>query len=100
MDVVCPPISIDCPDNVFEEDSDLIFRAHVVTNSSKWKYRWEVGWVRGFRKGRIKSRDIHSIVISALGPARRGLTVTYTVLSLPKACPNQASCTTKVASLK
>lgn len=100
VDVVCPTISIECPEDVFEKDSDLIFKAHVGANSLKWKYRWEVGWVPGFRKGRIKARYMHSIVISAKGPARRGLTVTYSIIGLPKRCPNQASCTTIIASPK
>jgi len=88
----CPTISVDCPDNVFDENSDLHFYANVLPNV---KYHWSIGWVRGFRKGRIKSgQGTPALVVSASGPARRGLTVTVRVTGLDKACPNESSCTT------
>jgi hypothetical protein len=91
----CPTISVVCPDNVFEENSDLHFYANVLPSV---KYHWSIGWVRGFRKGRIKSgQGTPSLVVSASGPARRGLTVTVKVTGLNKACRNEASCTTMIA---
>jgi hypothetical protein len=91
----CPTISVVCPDNVFDENSDLHFYANVLPNV---KYHWSIGWVRGFRKGRIKSgQGTPSLVVSASGPARHGLTVTVKVAGLDKACRNEASCSTMIA---
>ncbi|HBB94135.1 MAG TPA: hypothetical protein DC054_01980 [Blastocatellia bacterium] len=76
----CPTITVACPDNVFEENSDLHFSANILPNV---KYHWSIGWVRGFPKGRIKSgQGTPSLVVSASGPARRGLTVTVKVTGL------------------
>src|SRR5438552_9642522 len=84
---ICPIISVDCAENVFDENSDLKFKAQVGAAISKVKYHWTVHWIHGFPKGRIKSgQGTTSIVISASGPARRGLTVTFTVKGLDKAC--------------
>lgn len=91
----CPTISVVCPDNVFEKNSYLRFYANVLPNV---KYHWSIGWVRGFRKGRIKcGQGTPSLVVSPSAPARRGLTVTVKVTGLDKACRNEASCTTMVA---
>ena len=91
----CPTILVDCPDNIFEKHSDLHFYANILPNV---KYHWSIRWVRGFRKGRIKSgQGTPSLVVSASGPARRGLTVTVKVTGLDKACRNEASCTTMIA---
>jgi hypothetical protein len=98
-DIVCPTIFIECPENVFHEESDLKFHAHVGDTLSKVKFRWTVHWVRGFPKGRIKSgQGTTSLVVSVSGAARRGLNVTFTILGLPRSCNlNKASCTTEIA---
>ena len=97
LDIPCPTIYVDTVDDVIDDHSDIKIKAVVSSHlSATWKYRWSVHWVRGFPKGRIKHQDISSIVIAVSGPARRGLTVTYTITNLSKGCPNKASYTTPV----
>src|SRR5437773_6657689 len=76
---VCEPITVACPETV-NEHSDIKFEAYVARAASsprsKLNYHWSVGWVLGFRRGRIKSgQGTSSIVVSVPRPAPSSLTV-------------------------
>ncbi len=98
---ICPIIVVDCPDNVLDGNSDLVFQGHVGAALTKVTYHWTVHWVRGVPKGRIKSgQGTTSLVVSASGRARHGMTVTFIVKGLDKSCGNQAFCTMPIAMVR
>jgi len=93
-EIICPLIEVECPTDVAKR-GDLVFRAHVtlVNDDTKVGYRWIVRSSRGVRKPRITSgQGTPSITVAASPAARRGLTVTVTVMGILKVCRNQASC--------
>jgi hypothetical protein len=99
----CPQLSVECPDDAFNENSPLKFWARVsgTAPGQSLTYHWTVHSRPGFPKGRIKSgQGTSSIIVEASGPARKGLTVTVTVKGLPKGCGDLASCTIGIASFR
>jgi hypothetical protein len=97
----CAVIHVECPDKVPDDGSDLVFRLYnrYPPGEYKSKYRWRVRWARGVRKGRIKSgQGTDTLVVSARGPARKGVTATVTITGLPKECVHTASCTIGIAT--
>ena len=99
----CAVIHVECPDSAPDDGSDLVFQLYnrYPPGEYKSKYRWKVWWARGVRKGRIKSgQGTDTLVVSARGAARKGVTATVTVTGLPKECNHTASCTIGIARSK